>query len=98
MFGDVDPIGDVCGMLNTPMECSKVPSTSWECLEGLRGLEKEDVLCPRSVGEEVDVEFLLRVDDYLRQIRQQSSAMVEEWNWRKACRSYSIDSDAQIEG
>ena len=87
------------------MECSKVPTTSWECLECLNGLhglhglhstEKEG-LYPRA-AEEVDVGFLLRADDYLTRIRRQSSERVEQWNWRKACRSDSIDSDARVEG
>lgn len=102
VFGDVEPIGDAWEQLNAPMECSKVPTTSWECLEclhglhSLEGMEKEG-LCPRAAGE-VDVGFLLRADDYLSRIRRQSSEMVEQWNWRKACRSDSIDSDARVEG
>ena len=86
-------------MLNAPMECGKVPSTSWECLEGLRRREKEGVLCLHVAEDQgVDVGFLLRADDYLSRIRRENSEMVEQWNWRKACRSYSIDSDARIEG
>ena len=105
VFGDVEPIGDAWEQLNAPMECSKVPTTSWECLECLNGLhglhslhstEKEG-LYPRA-AEEVDVGFLLRADDYLTRIRRQSSERVEQWNWRKACRSDSIDSDARVEG
>ena len=80
-------------IIDTPLECSKVPSQSSEFATELNKLSKEGALqLPINV---VNVDFLLRVDDYLRQLQNRKPE--SEWNWKAYRRSDSIDSNTAVQ-
>lgn len=81
-------------IIDTPLECNKVPSQSSEFVTELNKLGKEGALqLPINV---VNVDFLLRVDDYLRQLQNRKPES-EEWNWKACQRSDSIDSNTAVQ-